>query len=62
MKKYPSIWITQILSPEFKKVYDISVKLRADLKPLHYTKNTKEEAIKFCNDYYGGYNSIKEMI
>lgn len=62
MKKYPSVWITKVLGENQQPVYDISVKMRADMEPTHFTKPTKEEAISFCNDNYGGYNSIKEMI
>lgn len=58
MKKYPSIWITKISENN----WNISVKLRADMKATNYTKGSKAEAIKFCEENYGGYSSIKELI
>lgn len=61
MKKYPSIWITEVLTPKGIK-WDVSVKLRADMTPKHFRKNTKQEAISFCDEYYGGYNSLIENI
>ena len=64
MKKYPSVWITKILKGDNipEEVWDISVKLNAEIKATHYEKKTKEEAIEFCYENYGGYDSIKEMI
>ena len=47
---------------DVQAVYDVSVKMSADLEPAHYTKYTKEEAIEFCNTNYGGYDSINEAI
>ena len=47
---------------DVQAVYDVSVKMSADLEPAHYTKYTKEEAIEFCNTNYGGYDSITEQI
>ena len=61
MKKYPSVWITKKLNENIKVVWDISVKLRADMDAFHFTKNSKEEAIALCNEYYGGYDSITEL-
>lgn len=65
MKKYPSVWITKILKengPVIKEIWDISVKMNAKIKAVHYEKDTKQEAIDFCIENYGGYDSIKEMI
>ena len=63
MKKYPSVWITKKMqineNNDVQAVYDVSVKMSADLEPAHYTKYTKEEAIEFN---YGGYDSITEQI
>ena len=47
-KEYPSIWITEQIEP--------------DLKTVHYNKPTEEEAIAFCIDRYGKYDSIKRAI
>jgi hypothetical protein len=64
MKQYPSIWITEQLEPDTngmpRKVFDISVKLTADSKPVHYNKYSEKDAIEFCNNRFGGYNSIKK--
>lgn len=66
MKKYPSVWITKKMqineNNDVQAVYDVSVKMSADLEPAHYTKYNKEEAIEFCNTNYGGYDSITEQI
>jgi hypothetical protein len=63
MKKYPSVWITKILKEDpTREVWDISVKMNARIKAAHFEKESKEEAINFCIENYGGYDSIKEMI
>jgi len=61
MKKYPSVWITKQLDQKANVKWDISVKLRADMNAFHFTKNSKEEAIALCKEYYGGYDSIIEL-
>ena len=65
-KEYPSIWITEQIEPDVNGkpivVWDISVKLKADLEPVHYNKPTLEEAKIFCIDRYGKYDSIKRAI
>ena len=56
MKKYPSVWITQKLvhnGRKLEKKFDISVKLSAMLPATHYTKDTEDEAIKFCIERFG---------
>jgi hypothetical protein len=45
-----------------REVWDISVKMNARIKAAHFEKESKEEAINFCIENYGGYDSIKEMI
>ena len=48
MKKYPSVWITQKLVHDGRKLekkFDISVKLSAMLPATHYTKDTEDEEI-----------------
>ena len=63
MKKYPSVWITKILKEDpTREVWDISIKMNAELEATHFEKESKEEAINFCIENYGGYDSIKEMI
>jgi hypothetical protein len=37
--------------------------MNARIKAAHFEKESKEEeAINFCNENYGGYDSIKEMV
>ena len=66
MKNYPSIWITKQMkineNNDVQAVYDISVKMSAELDASHFTKNTKEEAIDFCITNYGKYDSITEQV
>jgi len=63
MKRYPSVWITKILKEDpTREIWDISVKMNARLEAAHYEKESKEEAINFCIENYGKYDSIKEMI
>lgn len=66
MKKYPSVWIIKKMqineNNDVQAVYDISVKMSAELEPAHFIKYTKQEAIDFCNDNYGGYDSITEQV
>ena len=66
MKKYPSVWIIRKMkineNNDVQAVYDISVKMSAELEPSHFTKYTKQEAIDFCNANYGGYDSITEQV
>ncbi len=66
MKNYPSIWITKQMkineNNDVQAVYDISVKMSAELDAAHFTKNTKQEAIDFCLTNYGKYDSIVEQV
>ena len=65
MKKYPSVWITQKLvynGRKLEKKFDISVKLSAMLPATHYTKDTEDEAIKFCIERFGKYDSLRKDI
>ena len=44
MKKYPSVWITKILKEDpIREVWDISVKMNAELEAAHFEKESKEE-------------------
>jgi len=47
---------------DVQAVYDISVKMSAELDAAHFTKNTKQEAIDFCLTNYGKYDSIVEQV
>jgi ABC-type nitrate/sulfonate/bicarbonate transport system ATPase subunit len=50
MKKYPSVWITKILKENpTREVWDISVKMNAELGATHFEKESKEEAINLSN-------------
>lgn len=65
MKKYPSVWITQKLVHDGRKLekkFDINVKLSAMLPATHYTKDTEDEAIKFCIERFGKYDSLRKDI
>lgn len=62
--KFPSIWIQCQFEPDengdIKKVWDVSVKMKAFMKANHINMSSKEEAIKYCLDTYGRYDSIRE--
>lgn len=65
MKKYPSVWITQKLVHDGRKLakkFDISIKLSAMFPATYYTKDTEDEAIKFCIEHFGKYNSLRKDI
>ncbi len=45
---------------DIKKVWDVSIKMKASMKANHINMSSKEEAIKYCLDTYGRYDSIRE--
>ena len=47
---------------KLEKKFDISVKLSAMLPATHYTKDTEDEAIKFCIERFGKYDSLRKDI
>lgn len=65
MKKYPSVWVTQRFVHEDGKMikrFDISVKLSATIPATHYFKDNEDEAIKFCLERFGKYDSLRKDI
>lgn len=65
MKKYPSVWITQKFVQEngkMTKKFEISVKLAANIPAVSYIKDNEDEAIKFCLERFGKYDSLRKDI